>query len=89
MCDKSRIKLFKINGICMVIKYDNRPVNNYEIYYEGEVSSGCSKLYIYNTGSQCLFGEYVEYRNTFKEFDQSIICHKIFNFMLNKMTNFG
>ena len=85
--DKSRIKLFKINGICVVIKYNERISDSYELYFEGEVSSAHPKLYIYNTGNEYIFGKYVEYRNAFTDLTHLNIHQQIFNFMLERMTN--
>jgi hypothetical protein len=81
------VKLFKINGKCIVIKYNEKISNSYELYYEGEVSSICPKLYVYNIGDKCVFGEYIEYRNVFNDLTHLNIQQKIFDFMLERVTN--
>jgi hypothetical protein len=85
--DKSKIRLFKINNLCIVIKYDEQIPNNYELYFEGEVSYACPKLYFYDVNGYLIFGEYIEYRNAFIDLTKLNIEQQIFNFMLRKMTN--
>jgi hypothetical protein len=85
--DKSKIKEFKINGKCLVVKYNEKIPNEYDLYYEGEASYLCPKLYVYKLYGKCIFGEYIEYRNTFKNLSHLNIENKIYYFMLDKITN--
>lgn len=85
--NKSEVKLFKINGKCIVIKYDEKISNSYELYFEGETSHGCPKLYVYNANGKYMFGQYIEYRNAFTDLSHLNIQQKIFNFMLERVSN--
>ena len=85
--DKSQVKPLKINGKNVIIKYDDLTSNKYELYFDNEVTNFHSKIYVYNTGTQYIFGEYIEYRNKFRDLSNLNIENKIFSFMLGRMTN--
>jgi hypothetical protein len=85
--DKSQVKPLKINGKNVIIKYDDLTSNKYELYFDNEVSNFHSKIYVYNTGTQYIFGEYIEYRNIFKDLANIDINQNIFNFLLKNTTN--
>jgi hypothetical protein len=85
--DKTRIKPLKINGKYVIIKYDDWSPNKYELYFDDEVNSFYSKLYIYNLENQYYFGEYIEYRNVFTDLANINIRQRIFDFLLKNTTN--
>jgi hypothetical protein len=85
--NKSQITPLKINNKYVVIKYDKQIPNSFTLCFEGESSYLCPKLYIYNSNSKYLFGEYYEYRNSFKDLSHLQIEYKIYCFMLEKTTN--
>ena len=85
--NKSEVKLFKINGKCIVVKYDEKISGIYELYFEGEASHTCPKLYVCNVNGKYMFGQYVEYRNAFTDLSHLNIQQKIFNFMLERVSN--
>lgn len=85
--DKTRIKPLKINGKYVIIKYDEWSSNKYELYFDDEVNSFYSKLYIYNLENQYYFGEYIEYRNVFTDLANINILQRIFDFLLKNTTN--